>query len=707
MQVGEIFSGWKKFSFEYNTQKTMNTLQETFAYLQMSRQDLQPTDIQKLASLVAYHSDLYYNQESPEISDTQFDTLFSLFSYAKEKFEQSDVLPVGSTLRSTFEKVAHSRAMISLDNTYNSEELREFDTRIMRLISRDMGKISYTVECKFDGIGIELIYRDGILAQALTRGDGIHGEDVTENIRGIENIPHKINMPWIFEIRGEVVMPISSFQQYNAHAQDNGQKIFASPRNAASGSVRLIDAAQTKKRNLQFYAYDLGNIDAFLKDVESKQYADMIAFLGKLGFSVSPFFQKCDGIEDVIEKIADFWDQKTKLDFEIDGLVVKVDHMSLWKEIGFTAHHPRYAIAYKFPAQEVVTKIESITTQVGKTWTITPVAILSPVVLWGVTISRATLHNFEEIAKLNISVGDYVFIKRAWEVIPKITGVSHHVANSRFSPPTHCPSCGTLLKKDDEKVRIYCPNTHDCPEQIFGRIVYSTGKQALNIDGLWPSQLRLFLKKWWIHDIADLFVLHEKREELLREDGYKERSVDTLLQNIQKARSQSIVRFLLALNIPGIGPTSARTLGNLFTKKEDFFSLPFGEETVLSQKDIGPETAKNICTYFFDPKNQVFLKRLLSYIEVKFSDVWAKSDGKFAGKSFCITGSFGLYWRDDIKNIFQEMWAIFVSSVSKQTDFLLVGKKPGSKLQKAQALGVSVIGQDEVEYIAKNSWYWQ
>jgi len=676
----------------------MNILEHTFSYLNKTATDLTKNDIRALENIVAYHSDLYYNQESPEISDTQFDYIFSLLTSAKAMFEDSEILPVWSTARSSFAKVAHSRAMISLDNTYNATDLRDFDARIARILGKNPGEIAYTVECKFDGVGIELIYENGIFTQALTRGDGVHGEDVTQNIRSIANIPGKIDISGTFEIRWEVVMPISSFTEYNQSAQENGEKVFANPRNAASGSVRLLDAEETKKRNLHFYAYDLGNIDSFLEQSDSQKYENMIAQLGKMNFSLSPYFHVCSSIEDVISRIENFWNLRESLDFEIDGLVVKVSDMSLWKAIGFTAHHPRYAIAYKFPAQVAVTKVENIVAQVGRTGTITPVATLTPVALWGVTVSRATLHNYEEIEKLWLTIGDYVYVKRAGEVIPKITGVSHHSGNPPISAPTHCPSCGTPLQKDPKKVRLYCPNTHDCPEQIFGKMVYSVSKTAMNIDWLGPSQLRLFLEKWWIVNVPDIFRLHEKRTELLEEDGYQEKSVNTLLANIETARHQPLFRFLLALNIPGIGPTSAKTLSKLFTKKEDFLSLPFNEEILTEQKDIGQETAKNILAYFSDERNRAFLEKLLPYMKLDFPQIENTKTWKFSGKTFCITGTFEWYSREELKEKIENMWGTFVSSVSKNTDFLFAWEKSGSKLKKAQKLDVQVMGVEEIGF---------
>lgn len=683
----------------------MNEFELSKYYLQSKKEDLQKEDIDKIAHLLSYHSDLYYNKETPIISDSEYDELLKRLAFLEERYhiQSSQGEKVWSeVIQSTFAKVAHSRPMISLDNTYNEGDLIEFDERVKKNLwfsphpSWNHHDISYTLEFKFDGLWVELIYKNGKLIQALTRGDGIFGEDITQNVKTIQNIPHTLAYPFTWEIRWEVVLPISSFEKINQEALKNGEKVFSNPRNAASGSLRTLDISVTKKRNLKFFAYDFWDFGAFAKENNLASYYATILKLQNLGFDISSYFVEAKNIEDIIANINAFWNKKESLDFEIDGLVIKVNDINLWEKIWFTAHHPRYAIAYKFPAQIVTTKVISVEHQIGKTGTITPVANLEPVEIGWVIVKRSTLHNYEEIQNLWVQIWDSVFIKRAWEVIPKVIQVIKEARDgtqSEIQTPTHCPRCQTLLQKDEAKVKLYCPNSSWCREQIKQKMIAAVWKSGLDIDGLGVQQIELFMETWLIEDLWDLFSLEEKKEILLSFPGYKEKSVNNLLKAIQIAKKQKIVNFLVALNIPGVWPQSAKELAQIFQSKKDFLEFSYDNEMLATLKDIWEETAKNITDFFWDPENKIFLEKILTHIQIEFSQkvVW----GKYAGKKICITGSFESYSRDELIEKLENMWWSFVSSVSKNTDFLLAWEKAGSKLKKASEFWVPTLTLDD------------
>jgi len=422
-------------------------------------------DVKKLQKLIEYHSDLYYNKQNPIISDKQYDDLFKKLEYLEEKYKNKldffQTKEVWVKLKeSTFKKVKHSRPMISLDNTYNEKDLKDFDIRVKKnlelsWIDLKETNLEYTIEFKFDWLGIELIYENGNFIQAITRGDWIQWEDVTENIKQIKNIPKKIDYKEKIEVRWEVIMPISVFEELNKKALKAWDKVFSNPRNAASWTVRTKDISVTKERQLKYFAYDLANFDNFIAYNKFDKYSDVIKKINNLGFDISTYFKICKNIDEVIYQINNFWNLKKQLDFEIDGLVIKVNNIYLWDKIWFTQHHPKFAIAYKFPAEILTTKILSVEHHVGRTWTITPVANLEAINIWGAIIRRATLHNYDEVRELDVRIWDIVFIKRAWEVIPKIISVVDQEMRDSFEkifPPKYCPSCEALVKKDEDKV---------------------------------------------------------------------------------------------------------------------------------------------------------------------------------------------------------------------------------------------------------------
>lgn len=677
----------------------MNELELSKHYLDLKEDDFTLEDTKKLSELLAYHSDLYYNKETPIISDFEYDTLFKKLEFLEKKFQikETQTKKVWSeVISSSFEKVTHSRPMISLDNTYNEEDLRDFDERVKKnILSQNFEKINYTIEFKFDWLWIELIYKNWEFVQAITRWNWVEWEDVTENIKTIKNIPKNIPYKDDLEVRWEVVMPISSFEKLNANFLKKWEKLFSNPRNAASWSVRLKDSSVTAERNLKFFAYDLANFEEFRLKEKIEKYYDVIKDLEKFWFEISSFFKKCNWIEEVIKEIDNFWDTWKKVDFDIDGLVIKTNDISLWQEIGFTAHHPRYAIAYKFPAQILSTKILSVEHSIWRTWTITPVANLEPIRIWWVTVKRATLHNYDEIKNLDVKIWDNIFIKRAWEVIPKIISVIKETRTwdeIMINPPENCPSCGEKVLKDDDKVRYYCGN-ENCEAQIKQKIIYAVWKTWLNIDWLWSEQVELFYDLWFIKKLSDVFLLDSKKDEILSLPWYKEKSVKNLLSAIENAKNQDIVSFLVSLNISGIWKQGAKELAKIFKSESDFLDFKYSLEELEWLKDVGWETSKNIFEYFNDEENKKLLKELLENIKLTYKE--EVNSWKYLWKKMCITWSFDWYSREQLVEILEKNGWSFVSSVSVKTDFLLAWEKAWSKLAKANELWVKVISLEE------------
>lgn len=659
-------------------------------------------DISGFQDLIQYLSVLYYELESPLISDGEYDMLYKKLKEIETYYDISDKVSqyVGSAgKQSTFEKVAHSRPMISLDNTYNADDLRDFDDRVQKLSG--VAESEYMLEFKFDGLGVELVYEAWKLIQAITRGNGIIGEDVTENVGQIKNIPKQIAFLERLEVRGEVVMPISSFEKINAEARETGEKVFSNPRNAASWSLRVLDIEITKKRDLKFFAYDISDFSGF----ERGKYKDMIHFLEQQNFEISSYFKKCSGIQDVIFEIEHFGAIKKQIDFEIDGLVLKYNDMSLWKKIGYTEHHPRYAIAYKFPAEIVTTELLSVEHSVGRTGTITPVANLEAVTIGGAIIRRSTLHNYEEVEKLGIKVGDRVFLKRAGEVIPKIISVAVAGNGESILPPEYCPSCGTKVVKDDDKVRTYCPNNSGCPAQIGEKFAFAVGKHGFDIDNFGEKQAELFVSLGWLKNLWDIFRLKNYREEILQLEGFQEKSVNKLLESIEEVRELDLVTFIKALWIPWVGKKTAKTLAKYFqsfANSPEIFFFERSQEELENLPDIGPEVARSVVLFFRE--QQAMIQDLLGEIEILFPTKLSQfsleqgdetQTSKWQWKKICITGSFEGYSRDDLVKIIEDAGGECMSAVTAKTEYLLAGEKAGSKLSKAQELGVKVLSLDE------------
>lgn len=725
-------------------------------YLALKNENYTLEDVMNLQDIMKYHNELYYEKEAPVISDFEYDMLLKKLKELEEIFqlEEKKWGTVGSDLKqSSFEKVPHSKPMISLDNTYDEEDLRNFDERVRKvlgwnLLSEEESKqisqpspiklrtgsfhsqgyaskgqekilsckgfqktsphssphkgeeeIYYTVEYKFDGLGVELVYEWGELVKWITRGNGLEGEDITENVKMIQNIPQKISYKERLEVRGEVIMPRSVFAELNKKRQQIGESLFANPRNAASGSLRQLDATITRERGLQFFAYDIPNFEG-----ENATYPWIIDEAKMFWFSVSLFMKQCYWIGEVIQTIEWFWKEKQCTDFDIDGLVIKVNSLQFWKILWRTEHHPRYAIAYKFPAEIVRTKILSIEHSVGRTGTITPVANLEPVEVSGVIVRRATLHNYEEVEAKDVRIGDSVFIKRAWEVIPDIIAPivdARTGKEEKILPPALCPVCQSKVVRDEGKIRYYCPNKLACPAQIGGLLKYWVWKQGFNIDWFGEKQIELFLNLGYISDLADVFSLKNHREDILKLEWYKERSVNNLFEAIERARHQPIHMFLSALWVPNIGKKMGKVLAPLFQSNQDIINFFYSKEDLVALDDVWPETAESILQYFWE--NKEFLKKLLEVVKVTFQRpvVTLAIDTGLTWKKVCITGSFEKYSRDELAKIIEENGGEFVTSISKNTHYLLAWESAGSKLKKAKSLGVEIL---DISWFLKLIW---
>lgn len=678
-------------------------LAETLAMLQRKPETLERGDIDVLRQMVEFHRHQYYELDTPLITDEEFDKLYALLVATEEKFQESHASSptqkVQDLVDNHFTKAPHLHQMMSLDNTYDAEDLREFETRIRRILREAWNEreLEYMIEYKFDGLGIALRYDNGQLTRALTRGDGQIGEDITLNVMEIANIPHTIAHTGTIEIRGEVVMPRSAFDDLNNRRLQSWEKLFANPRNAASGSLRQLDPTVTRERDLLFFAYSCPDLEEIHKTDKKEEgtYSALIQKLGTWWFNTSKqwqkgelFFEKKLGVESIIEMIHAMG-KKPVCPFDIDGLVIKINDLHLWNILGMTSHHPRYAISFKFPAEYARTKIIEIEHSVGRTGTITPVAHVEPVNIMGVTVQHATLHNYDEVAKKDLRIWDQVFIHRAGEVIPEIIAPIIEARTGKeqiIIPPTHCPICESPTHKEWEKIALLCSNPH-CPAREMQALEWFVSKHGVDIDWFWPKQIELFLELGWVTDMASIYDLRDYRDEFLLIEGYKEKSVDNLLTAIEDKRTLPIDRFIGALGIPWVGKRTAKLLAPLFHSVEDILNFNLSIETLEAVKDIGPGTAGTISTYFQTHKH--LLERLLARVTVTFPKV-AEASGVLIWKTFCVTGTFDIS-RDEIHAMVEAHGGKVRTAVSGNLDYLIAWESAGSKREKAQSLWVTII----------------
>jgi DNA ligase (NAD+) len=655
-------------------------------------------EIESLVKEINYHNYRYYVLDSPVISDEEYDMLLKKLKELEKKWgyvlPDSPTQRVGAPPLEKFEKVQHREPMLSLDNAFTIEELREFDVRIKRILGSN-DELEYTVEPKYDGLAVELSYKEGFLYKASTRGDGYVGEDITQNIKTIKAIPLKIEgverIPEEIDIRGEVYMNIDEFERINKERQQQGEPVFANPRNAASGSVRQLDPAITATRRLHMACYGIG----YVKGIEFKTQSEFIKWLEQARFPIPVYVKVVKGIDKVIKCIKEIETLRETYPFETDGAVVKVNHFEFQRRLGAKTREPRWAIAYKYPAHQGITKLLEILSSVGRTGVITPVAVLEPVSIGGVTVSRSTLHNWDEVKRKDIRVGDYVIVERAGEVIPHIIGVvvDRRTGNEIvIQPPKHCPVCGSKTVRDPGEVAIKCIN-FNCPAQVEERIKHFASRRAMNIEGLGEKTVKLFHERELIKSFVDIYKI--KEEDIRGLPGFAELSSKKLIEAINKSKDTTLARFLYALGISQVGEYAAKLLAQHFKNLEDLYNVKI--DRLIEIPQIGEKTAQAIEQFFNNQENLKAIEELKRLgLKVENPDYQGKERFlPLKGFTFVITGSLPKP-RHEVQEMIEKAGGKVSSSVSKNTNYLIVGEDPGSKFVKAQALGVKTISYEEL-----------
>ncbi|MDQ2179069.1 NAD-dependent DNA ligase LigA [Marinifilum sp. D714] len=653
--------------------------------------------IDELRNQLHTHNHNYYVLSQPSISDFDFDMLLKELMELEEKYPEfkdpnSPTQRVGSDINLEFNQVEHKYPMLSLGNTYSEDEIRDFETRIQKLIDDE---IKYVCELKYDGTSISLTYKNGKLVQAVTRGDGVRGDDVTANVKTIRSVPLQLSgndYPEEFEIRGEILMPFSVFEELNKEREEIGETPFANPRNAASGTLKMQNSAIVAKRKLDCYLYYLLGVNN-----PKKEHFDNLQTAKKWGFKVPSHTALCNNIDEVIDFIKSWDEKRDSLPVPIDGIVIKVNSIDQQEELGFTAKSPRWAISYKYKAERVSTQLKQVTYQVGRTGSITPVANLAPVLLAGTTVKRASLHNADIINNLDLHEGDTVYVEKGGEIIPKIVGVdeaSRIKGADKIEFIENCPECDSKLVRKDGEANHYCPNDRICPPQIKGRIEHFISRRAMNIDGLGEETIDLLFKENLIQDISDLYIL--KKEDIVPLERMGDKSADRILNSIKDSLQVPYERVLYALGIRYVGATVAKKLAKAIPSIDQLASSTV--EELIEVDEIGNKIAESIVEYFSDEYHQELISKLKSYglqLEKEVSDSEGGSN-KLEGLSIVISGSFEKHSRDELKELIELHGGKNVGSISKKTSFLLAGEKIGpSKLAKVEKLGIPMISEDE------------
>ena len=654
-----------------------------------------------LKNKIEKYNNFYYNEDNPIISDMEYDGLLRKLKEMEKEYPallEIDVSPtekIGGTASNKFSKVEHKVPMLSLSNTYNIAEIEDFDKRVKKIINFSE-KIEYILELKLDGLSISLIYENGNLTRAVTRGDGKIGEDVTENIMEIESIPKKLKEPISLEVRGEIILPIKNFNKINEEREENGEEVFANPRNAASGTIRQLDSTIVSKRGLDCYLYYLVNAENY----GIKTHLESIKFIEKLGFKTTKVFEKYSDFKTLEKSIEKWRIKREKLDYETDGLVIKINDFSFYETLGYTTKSPRWAIAYKFPAEQVKTRLLDVTFQVGRTGVVTPVAELEAVNLSGSVVKRASLHNFDEIRRKDIKIGDNVIVEKAAEIIPQVVNVvfdDRKGTEKEIKEPESCPACGTKLVKEEGLVALKCLNPH-CPEKIKREISYFVSRDAMNISGLGEKIVEKFIELEKIKTVVDIYFLENYRNELENLEKMGKKSVENLLNSINESKNQDFSKVLYALGIPFVGKFNANLLSKTF-KDIDVLKEKSVEE-LLEVKGIGDKAAIAVNTFLNNENNWKIITELKEIgLKFKFEEDELKEvkDNPIKGKNFLATGKLQKYKRNEIKDIILEKGGNYLSAVSKNLDFLIAGEKAGSKLEKAQNLGIRILSEDDFE----------
>jgi DNA ligase (NAD+) len=657
-------------------------------------------EAEELREKIRRHEYLYYVEDAPEISDAGFDRLMNRLKEIEAGHPElatpdSPTVRVGGTPREGFTTVRHARPMLSLDNAFSYDALRDWDRRVREGSGRE--DIEYIAEHKFDGLSISLQYEDGVLVRGVTRGDGTTGEDVTPNVKTVRSIPlrmddaaaKKLKLPKSLEVRGEILMTRKAFEALNRQQEEAGGKIFVNARNSAAGSLRVLDPAITRQRKLDFFAYYL-YVDG---KAPFAKHSDSLEALRKLHFRASNDWKCCEGIEAVV-KYCEAWDAKReKLAYEIDGVVIKVNSTALQNELGFTAKAPRWAIAFKYPARQETTVVNDIIVQVGRTGTLTPVAVLEPVQVGGVTVSRSTLHNMDEIERLGLHIGDTVLIERAGEVIPHVLKVVKEGKNRRaFKMPTKCPECGSAIHKADGEVAYRCVNAA-CPAKRKESLLHFAARHAMDIDGLGEKIVDQLVDQGMVKDVADLYSL--KLDQVADLERMAEKSAQNLLDEIAASKKQPLSRLIYALGMRFVGERTGQLLAENFGSLEELEEAkPDDLEKVT---EVGPKVSESIVEFFSESANRKLIKKLHAEGVRPTAEKREIKSQKFAGKSFVFTGALEHRSREEAGELVQQHGGKLSGSVSKKTDYVVVGADPGSKYDKAKELGVTILTESEFE----------
>lgn len=650
------------------------------------------------------HNHSYYVLDTPIISDYDFDQLLKELEALEAKYPEyfdsnSPTQRVGGTITKDFQTIAHKNRMYSLDNSYSSEDLLDWENRVKKILGIE--SVTYTCELKYDGASINLSYENGQLVSAVTRGDGFQGDDVTNNIKTIKSIPLLLNdsLESTFEIRGEVILPLRGFEKMNEQRVEDGFEPYSNPRNTASGSLKLQDSAEVAKRPLDCLLYQVVGSSKY------ESHAKTLVQASRAGFKIPSAIQVCSSLDEVYSFIKHWETARHELDYETDGVVVKVNSLAYQEELGYTAKAPRWAIAYKFKSEEAVTKLLSIDYQVGRTGAITPVANLDPVQLAGTIVKRASLHNADQIEKLDIRIGDTVFVEKGGEIIPKITKVDleKRLVNSKpVQYITHCPDCHTLLERKEGDAKHYCPNTYGCPTQIKGRIEHFISRKAMDIDGLGSETIGLLFDAILLTNYADLYEL--RTEQISPLERMADKSADNIVKGIEASKQIPFEKVLYALGIRFVGETVAKKLARHFKSVDNLMFAKF--DTLIAVDEIGDRIAQSIINFFSDSRNIQIIDRLKTHglqFVVKESESTKQSD-ILNGKKLVVSGVFTIFSRNDLKQSIEDNGGKVSSAISKSTNYLIAGDNMGpAKRTKAESLGVPIISEQEYIDLIKKS----
>ena len=649
--------------------------------------------IKELRNLLKRYSYEYYTLDKPTVPDSEYDMLFRELQDLEEKHPEmydpnSVTQRVGYEILSEFQKVTHERPMLSLGDVFSYDELRDWAKKITDIY----GKVEFCAEYKIDGLAMSLIYEDGLFKQAVTRGDGITGEDVTSNVRTIQSIPMSIPYKQRYDIRGEVYMPKSSFNRVNRERLANGEEEFANPRNAAAGSIRQLDSRICASRGLDGFWYHVPD------DVNSDTHYGSLEYARKLGFIVNETTSLFNDIEDVIRFIDDTQKIRHDLPYEIDGMVIKVNSYELQRQLGFTSRIPKWAIAYKFPAEEVRTKVEDIFITVGRTGKCTPNAKLTPVKVAGTTVSFATLHNEDNISDKDIRIGDTVIVRKAGDIIPEVVRSIKEERNGsqvKFIFPEICPVCGGRLYRFEDEAAHYCVNS-ECKARLVFSIAHFTERNAMNIDGLGEKRVEAFLSEGLLTSFEDIYKLFNRKDDILKMEKFGEKSYDNLIEAIENSKKNSLERLINGLGIRQVGEKTAKVLAAYFKNMDAFMNA--SQEELSNIHDIGPITAEYIREFFNEDSNREMIAQLkLLGVNMDYIDTSSKEESVFTGKTVVLTGTLEHYSRNEATALLENLGAKVSGSVSKKTDYVIYGTEAGSKLDKANALGVTTLSEADFE----------